>query len=226
MTDLAALVAATRSLRFERAAPSRIDAIAIVGATCSGKTTVVAAVRAAAIEGVDVPRRFVTRAPRPDDAAAEAGYLTPEQLDAAIAAGDVGVWWSRELEVGRAERYAFALPAPGSLPVYSANNALYAPGNAHPAGAFVNALLIGVYAPDAVRDQRLRARSPALLRDRPNEARARMAERADAMRSRVHIVIQNHGALEADAPADLVALVRAVQLRYRCALTPSATQAR
>jgi hypothetical protein len=114
------------------------------------------------------------------------------------------------LEPGRIERYAFASPAPGMLPVYSANNAIYLEGNVRPAGALDGALLVGVFAPDAIREQRLRTRSPGLWRDRPDEARARLAEGADLMRTHVHAVIENHGRFEQAAAADMVALVALV----------------
>jgi len=206
-------LAGTRALRFERPPPATIDRIVIVGATCAGKTTLVGAVRAAALPGVDVPRRFVTRPPRQDDVAAEASYLTSDELDASIASGTISMHWRRTLEPRRSERYAFAMPAASTLAVYSANNAIYLAGNVQPGGALELALLVGVYAPDAIREERLRARSPALVRDHPHEVAARLGERADTMVSHVHVVIENHGALEQVARDEIVQLVRTVQLR-------------
>lgn len=172
--------------------PDRPNAIVIIGSTCSGKTTLVQALRDAALAGVDIPRRFVTRAPRPDDIADEAAALTDQPIC---------LHWTRTL-AGRTERYAFAPPAPGTLPVYSANNAIVA--NVQPAGALDDALIVGVFAPDDVRERRLRARSPELCRERPDEARARLAE---PMLANCHVVIKNHGEYEARARQEVVDLV-------------------
>ena len=193
------------SLRFERDPPARIEAIVIVGSTCTGKTTLANAIRRAGLAGVDVPRRFVTRAPRPDDVVAEAACMTSAELDAAITAGLVTLHWARTLEAGHVERYGFATPAAGALPVYSANIAICA------ALDLAHTLVVGVFAPDELRERRLRARSPTLCTERPDEVRARLAERADAIRPYAHVVIANHGALETAAAADIVALVRAVR---------------
>jgi ribose 1,5-bisphosphokinase PhnN len=211
MKKLVEDLAGTRALRFERPPPATIDRIVIVGSTCAGKTTLAGAVRAAALPGVDIPRRFVTRPPRRDDVVAEASYLTSDELDAAIAAGAISMHWRRTFEAGRSERYAFAVPRTETLAVYSANNAIFVDGNVQPAGALERALLVGVYAPDAIREQRLRARSPALFRDHPDEVAARLGERAESMVSHVHVVIENHGALEPLARDEIVRLVRAVR---------------
>jgi ribose 1,5-bisphosphokinase PhnN len=84
-----------------------------------------------------------------------------------------------------------------------------------PSSALASALVVGIYAPDDVREQRLRARSPDLCRDRPEEVRARLAESASAMLPHVHAVIENHGALETAAKADIVRLVAAVRSAVR-----------
>ena len=91
---------------------------------------------------------------------------------------------------------------PRKLPVYSANNAIV--GNVQPAGALDDALIVGVHAPEDVRERRLRARSPELCRDRPDEARARLAE---PMLANCHVVIENHGEHEARARQQVIDLV-------------------
>ena len=209
MSALVERIGRAPSVRIARKPPERIDAIVVVGGTCAGKTTLVDAVRRAAIAGLDIPQRFVTRAPRADDVGAEAAYVTDAELDAAIASGAVGVHWRRTLEPGHSERYGFARPARGTRPVYSANNAIYQAGNVRPSDALARALLVGVYAPEAVREHRLHTRSPALFRDRLAEAQARLADPSASMLSHVHAVIENHGSLEAAAKDDIVTLVRA-----------------
>ncbi|HUS29302.1 MAG TPA: hypothetical protein VMZ53_12375, partial [Kofleriaceae bacterium] len=170
-----------------------------------GKTTLANAIREAAIDGVVVPQRFVTRAPRADDVAAEADYVMPAALDALIARGVVSIYWSRTFEPGHVERYGFESSASG-FPVYSANNAICADVRAH--AALGNALFVGVYAADSERGERLRGRSPALFADRPDEARARLEEASDAMRAFVHVIVDNGAGNEAAAQRDIVTLVR------------------
>lgn len=205
---MTSLLEGTTTLVFAHAQPPRITAIVIVGTTCSGKTTLANAIRAAAVPGVDVPQRFVTRAPRADDVAAEAHTMTPAELDAAIVAGAIGLHWTRELEPGHVERYAFARPAADTLPVYSANNAICS--TVEPPDALAAALVIGVRAPDATRAERLRRRSPGLVEQSPDEVRARLTE---PISRAVHIVVDNSDERAAEAARDIVTLVRRVAQR-------------
>lgn len=200
---IATAVAGARTLRITREPPAQIDSIVLIGSTCVGKTTLANAIRAANIPGSDVPRRFVTRAPRAGDTPEEASHLSSAELDAAIAAGTIGLHWSRTLESGHVERYGFARPRPGTLPVYSANNAICAL-------PLPNALVIGVYAPDAIREQRLAARNPELVRERPDEVRARLAETAETVVALSHVIVDNSGKHAELAPMELAALVRAL----------------
>lgn len=161
------------------------EAIVIVGATCVGKTTLTDAVRRAAIAGVEVPVRYVTRPARPDDTSDNV-HVAAMEFARLVEIGSICVRWSRTLR--RTEQYGFA--ATSLLPVYSANDSIYR-GSIEPAGALDRALLVGIHAPDEVRALRLSTRSPELWRDHPDEARLRLAEAADAMLPHVHAVIEN-----------------------------------
>jgi ribose 1,5-bisphosphokinase PhnN len=184
----------------------------VVGATCAGKTTLVDAVRAAALPGVTVPPRFVTRPPRAGDHPAETVARTPAAFDDDVAGGAIDVHWTRRLEADRVERYGFAPVPPDTLPVYSANNAIL--DALGPAAALcARALIVGVIAPDALRAERLRARSPDLCRDRPAEVALRLAEPGEAIADRVDVVVHNHGDRAAHAAAALIALVAAAARR-------------
>lgn len=192
-------------------ATRRVDCVVVIGSTCVGKTTLVDAVRRSAVaqQGrVVVPTRFVTRPSRVNDDMTENVHLTREQFEQRAATGGIGLRWVRRMEDGRRVDYGFERPPARALPVYSGNNALCAnPGGVRPPDALAHALLVGVYAPDAERERRLRARSPDLWSGRPAEARYRLAEPADAIRAHAHVVIENHGDLAAEAPAELVRLV-------------------
>jgi hypothetical protein len=171
-----------------------VSAVIVVGASGSGKSTLVAAVRAAAIPGVDVPRRFVTRPARPGDRD-ESEHLTADEFDRRVAAGEIGLHWTRPFEGERVERYGFAPPARDALAVYSANDALVA------AGARPGWIVVSIRAPREMREARLRLRA---WTPSPGELAHRLAEAPPP----AHVVIENHGPFEAGAPAELVALVR------------------
>lgn len=196
------------------ATPVAPDAIVIVGATCAGKTTLVDAIRAAAIAGVDVPARRVTRPRRAGDHPAEAAARSAVEFAAEVATGAIALAWRRRLEAGREERYGFVPAAVGAVPVYSANNAiLAAAAGLVPVTALDRALVIAIHAPDPVRAQRLRARSPDLWRDHPAEVALRLAEPTAPALAAAHVVIDNHGRSAAVAAAELVALVTAAVRR-------------
>lgn len=187
------------------------DAIAIVGATGAGKSTIVAAIRAAATPPVTVPLRYLTRSPRENESPAENVHVSDAEFAQRAADGRVALRWERVMEGGRRVRYGFGPATPGAFPVYSGNNALWAnAASVEPTGALDRVLVVGVTAPDAVREQRFRRRSPDLWRDAPGEASFRLAEPSDAVLPHVHLVLENHGALEAVAGEEAVALVRLV----------------
>src|SRR5262249_34851639 len=124
-----------------------IDRVIILGASGTGKSTLLDAVRAAALPGVAVPVRFVTRPRREDDAASANVHIGRDEFERRVQAGAIDFHWVRNLDVGREERYGFAPVDAGTLPVYSGNNALYQRrAGVCPAGALDRALLVGIVA--------------------------------------------------------------------------------
>lgn len=216
MKALVAQIDASRSLRLGDEAALRglasIDAVAVVGATCAGKSTIVDAIRASALAGgggrFEIPTRYVTRPKRGNDSTVENVHVSPDEFEALVRRGDIGLHWVRQLEPGRAERYGFAPATPGRIPVYSGNNALYAnAASVRPPRALARALFLGVAAPDEVREARLRRRSPDLVAERPDEVVHRLADSSSNVVAHVHVVILNHGDLEPVAGAETVALL-------------------
>lgn len=190
------------------------DSILVVGSTCAGKSTLVRALREAAIfqtGAIDLPVRYVTREPRIGDLPSETRHVSPLEFDAMAARGELAVRWTRPMEAGREERYGFGLPRAGSFPVFSANNAIVSSAaSVLPAGVFDRSLIVEIFAPVAVRRARLQERSPDLCANRPEEAAHRLAEDSRAIRSAVHVVIENHGAHEDTAADALVRLTGAL----------------
>ncbi|MBA3453000.1 MAG: hypothetical protein H0T42_07905 [Deltaproteobacteria bacterium] len=212
MTRAIAEGRAVRIVDRERlAALGSIEAVVIVGPTCVGKTTLVAAVRDSELctsGAVDVPTRFITRVPRGGDDLVESVHVTDDEFVARVAAGEIELRWTRQLDRGRTVRYGFAPPRSGALPVFSANNAIL--GDAAqllPSNGLDRALRIAVHAPTELRAHRLRTRSPDLW-GHPEEVAHRLAE--PGLSDQVHILVENHGELEAVAKTELVTLVRSL----------------
>ena len=177
-------------------APERVECVVIVGPTCAGKSTILDAIRNSS-PGVDVPRRFVTRAPRAGDRASESAHVDAATFENRVRSGEIAFHWVRPMENGREERYGFPPATHGRFAVYSGNNAIYAnAASVRPSTILNHAFLLGVDAPLGEREARLRARSPDLWEKRPDEVRHRLEDRAEEMRSHVHAVIENSGALE------------------------------
>ena len=201
MTEASALVDGLQSIRLGELdripALDTLRGIAIVGSTCSGKTTIVDAIRDSelVVSGrVDVPKRCITRPKRANDNLVENMFLSPEELDTAQRENKLAFSWVRHMENGRTEQYGFFKPRKSALPVYSGNNALYEhPEDIRPSDALQAVLLVGVYAPDEVREERLKERSPDLFRDKPDEVKYRLGDSSKNMLPRVGIVIDKHG---------------------------------
>ncbi len=214
MRTLIRTIEASRSLRVPDADRLRrldhIDAIVIVGATAAGKSTIAGAIRdsAPARDGrVAVPPRYLTRPPRGSDNAIENLHVSVEEFEAHVQRGTIGLRWIRPMEGDRREHYGFRTPSPAVLPVYSGNNALYTNATSVlPAGILCHALFVGVYAPDRVRKERLRKRSPDLS---PAEVAYRLSDRSETMLPHVHVVVENHASFEVVSAAEAVDLVTA-----------------
>jgi ribose 1,5-bisphosphokinase PhnN len=192
-----------RSLHRVRAPSAHaIDTLVVVGPSGAGKTTLVDAVRDANLPGIDVPLRYVTRPPRTSDSPRETIHRSPEQFEQQVRDGSIVLHWTRHLEAERTIRYGFAAVRPGTLAVLSANSAILSrDADLQPAAALAHALVLGVVAPRSVREARLVRRSTDVG---PAELAYRLAHDHDP---EAHVTIDNHGALEPVALAEIVALV-------------------
>lgn len=72
---------------------TNIDSVAIVGSTCSGKSTIVDAIRCAVeLRGlVDVPMRYITRPKRGKNNTVENTHLNGDEFQAKVDAGEIGL---------------------------------------------------------------------------------------------------------------------------------------
>ena len=157
--------------------------------------------------------RYITRPARKNDDLIENSHVTFEEFQALIDQGAMSFYWNRVMEEGRQERYGFRKSLPKIfLNILSGNNALYNnPESIQPENVLgTNTLWIGIYAEESVREERLIRRSPDLVRDKPEEVSYRLRDLAEFMKPYVHIVVNNFGDNERNAPLNFLQLVQEV----------------
>lgn len=205
---------AIRSLPSVRVSPklhelTNINAIAVVGSSGAGKSTLISAIRAASAQlpGIEIPLRYTTRPPRLNDSSVENQHVTREFFAKQMDAKRIGVHWIREMESGRKEWYGFAATNKRHLPIYSANNDFLKQLSAQDESMRKTTLVLGVYATDQVREERLAQRSPDI---QEKERKYRLGDSSENILPFSHLVIDNWNGLETNALTDVVALVKAV----------------
>lgn len=203
--------------------PRRIrncDGIVVVGSSGAGKSYHIGAARNSSLshEGViQFPTRLITRARRKDDDLDENQHVTRQHFETACAGGILSVFWPRSLVKGTTEYYGFYHPVPGSLPIYSANNAILRCRQCQVDEFLRTKLIVGIYASDAVRERRLRSRSPDLFLDRPDEVRNRLGDSSEGIPPFVDFVIDTN-ANDSGSTDSRIDFVRLIQ---QAAIAPS-----
>lgn len=191
--------------------PGLIKGIAVVGPSCSGKTTLIDRIRASklCLSGqINVPFRYVTRHKRLNDIPGENVYITKDEFAAKVKENSIYFHWGKKLDQNRQEMFGFQLPAADTVSVYSANNGLiYNKDTVYPKEIFDSLMIVGVYAPDGIRRERILARSPDIARDKPDELKYRLADTSEIITEHVHVLINNYGPHELNSGLDLLELV-------------------
>lgn len=201
----------------------RIDRIIFVGSTCVGKSTLETAMRNVyhtdqlLSERVSVPQRVATRQPRKDDGD-DIYFCSVEDFWRMVTANALGLYGIKRMENGREEPYGFLKPAEGTLPVFFANNqTLKNKTSVQPDSILENALIVLIYAPDSVREERLRQRSPQLFVEYLDEVAFRLSaeERAIKLVSETHLIVKNYGRYADRAAQDIVTLLGGIIIESR-----------
>lgn len=194
-----------------------IESIVFVGSSFVGKTTLVDAIREAMNEDPNafgqfrIPKRIITRPQRQNDNLIENGFRTLDEFREMAVRGEIGMHWVRKMEGTRTEQYGFLPVEQGTIPLYSANNAVINNRESvEPNSLLEKALIVAVYAPEDTRRKRLFARSPDLVNDKPEEVAYRLADRAINMYLDAHIVVKNFGRYEHQTKDDVVALMKLI----------------
>lgn len=188
--------------------PEEPTCVVVVGPSCAGKTSLVNAIREAALPGVFVPIRYVTRAPRKSDNGVENVHLDSATFDAYKERGEIAWSWTRRMHEGKVARYGFQATPEGCLPVYSGNNAIYRNAESIDSPLFIErALRVGAYAPIEVRRQRMQERSADLSE---SEREFRLADLGADMEEQVHLIAHDYGTAAQEIRSKFCELVAAL----------------
>lgn len=208
--DLSSIRLRTRNLEKLK----RISDVIFVGSSLVGKTTLVDAVRNAmktdeTLASIfQIPKRVITRPQRANDNLVENQFVTADEFEEMVQRGDIGMHWVRKMEGNREERYGFFGIDKSKIPIFSGNNAIINnKGSVMPPDLLEQSLIIAVYSPDDLRDERMQQRSPDLIKDKPQEVKYRLSDRAINMYPEAHLVVKNFGRYQDLAKEDLVRLV-------------------
>jgi len=195
----------------------KIANVIIVGSSLSGKTTLVDAVRSAmktddALDtAFQIPKRVITRPQRANDNLVENQFVTADEFDALVQRGEIGMHWIRKMEAGREERYGFLGIDKHRIPIFSGNNAIVDnKESVVPSNLLEQSLIVAIYCPDDVRDERMQQRSPDLVREKPQEVSYRLSDRSVNMYPEAHVVVKNFGRYQERTREDMAALFRLI----------------
>lgn len=187
------------------------NAIAIVGSSCAGKTTMIRKIKSSSLckaGRISVPVRYTTRSGRMNDAPGENSHLSRADFGKKIKQGKIAFYWKKRMDARSEEIFGFGPPRAGVVPVYSGNNGLlFNRKTVFPKSILKTTLFIGIYAPDEVRRERLLKRSPDIARNKPQELKYRLEDSAEKVLCRVPIVVNNYGPLMKRSVLDIVELV-------------------
>jgi len=187
--------------------------IIFVGSSLVGKSTLVDAIRSAMKTDeklgsvFQIPKRVITRPQRANDNLTENQFATLDEFKEMVQCGDIGLHWVRKMEGDREEKYGFLSTEKNKIPIFSANNAIINnKKSVMPPDLLEHSLVIAVYSPDDLREERMQHRSPDLIKDKPKEVKYRLGDRAINMYPEAHLVVKNFGRYQDLAKEDLVRL--------------------
>lgn len=205
--DLSSIRLRTRNLEKLK----QISDVIFVGSSLVGKTTLVDALRNAMktdrtlSQIFQIPKRVITRPQRANDNLVENQFVTADEFDEMVRRGDVELHWVRKMEGDREERYGFLDVDKSRIPIFSGNNAIINnKESVVPPDLLERSLIIAVYSPDDLREERIQQRSPDLVKDKPQEVSYRLSDKAINMYPEAHLVVKNFGHYQSLSKEDIV----------------------
>lgn len=183
------------------------DGIAIIGSTCSGKTTLVNAVRKTQDNSIHIPKRYITRSQRLGDDLIENSFVNHDEFYKLVDLKKLEVYWERDLGGKKNELYAFETLDENKIFILSANNA-FAKSKLEWINKTPNIIFIGINAEDMVREMRFNVRSPDVIMNKPKESRIRIGDKSESIRSFSHIIVNNGIANEQVAITEFISIIK------------------
>lgn len=180
--------------------------IIVYGDSGSGKTTLVNSFRFREDEGIAVPKRYSTRAPRVNDDLVENAFVSARTFVGLVRRGVLDVYWRRGTSspVG----YGFSWADEARVRILSANNAIFGDdADPKPADLLAHAYLVCVHAPLEERERRLAERSPDIYADDTQRTR-KLHGTGSNVRMLADLVIDTGSLTVDESRAELERLVR------------------
>jgi len=196
--DIAALPSVVVLEKFRELA--NIQGVAFVGSSCSGKTAILKSVLTSIAKSPDVviPKRYITTAPRQEDDPRESCCITAEYFMRKVERGEFFASWAKG-----STAYGFEKTDGTKLPLYFANNDFFRNVDC----VRRNILILGIYAPDEIRQQRLLSHSP---HTEITEMRELLGEPSMTIVPHVHVILKNFGETEESTLKDVCTLIQSV----------------
>lgn len=180
---------------------ANIHKILIVGSSGAGKTTLINALRDNCSD-IEIPKRYTTRSIRKNDDFVENQHIAVESFKEKVESGEIEIHWQRTMDdEGKKDCYGFAKTDNKQLSIYSGNNDILSTIKDK------TLLILGVYAPDELREERLEIRSPDIDK---KEKDYRLKNLSSSIIPFSHLLIINDKEHESNALKDIVKLVQSI----------------
>lgn len=192
-----------------------VRAVTFVGGMCAGKSTVAREIATNRLtrDCCVLAARVTTRDRRRGDTTEQVSFLTWHQFEERRRKGDLALSWVRPLVGGGAIGYGCEHVETGRVALQVAGHGIYTnSGSVLPAEALAHSVVVGVYAPDEVRFDRVRCRSPDLA---AAQLAVLMQHDDERMFAETDVVVHNFGAVPDRPLQDAVNLTSALGLIAR-----------
>jgi ribose 1,5-bisphosphokinase PhnN len=169
--------------------------IVMVGGMCAGKSTLAhgAALAPALVGCCEVVPRCTTRPARRGDDSDGVSSISWNDFSARRDNGSFALSWERPLSDGSRIGYGCYKPVGDGAPIFMAGHGVYSNRETvQPPSVLERALIVGVAAPDDVRMERLRLRSPDVLARGRTATEMLLAHDDATMANNVDIIVNNY----------------------------------
>jgi hypothetical protein len=178
-----------------------ISSLVILGSSATGKTGLYYSIlnsEKCQDAGVMITKRLVTR-PKRKNQPDETQHVTKKEFLDKAERNEIDVWWMRSMEGNRKELYGFKNAEGAKVSVYLGNNGFFRNAESvTPHELLKHALVIGTYAPDDLREERLIKKLPEVYKNNPEEIKFRLGEKGADILPYIHVKVNSYDKLDND----------------------------